>query len=108
MASCNEFGETSDGGLWAENNSQERLLEIYYFTVIDILQPYNTFKSLEHSMKSLVYDNVRNTHFSNNNFSLQRNSSQTKIARNICRPTGTIHRQISKVYCFNDRVNNTP
>lgn len=55
---CNANGELEDGGLWAENNEGERLNEIYYMTIIDILQPYNTRKLLEHSMKSFLYESV--------------------------------------------------
>jgi hypothetical protein len=107
--SCNELGETSDGGLWAENNDGHRLHEIYYCTIIDILQPYNTFKSLEHSMKSLVYDNVCppfNWEFCKSFIPELITSNSYTAATNICCATRTLHSKISKVYCNYDSVNN--
>lgn len=45
-----------DGGIWSSNDQREALRAIYYCAVIDILQPYNMRKQLEHNLKSVVHD----------------------------------------------------
>ena len=72
-----------DGGIWSSNDQREALRAIYYWcpptpimaiiapllllltpptnqphhsAVIDILQPYNMRKQLEHNLKSVVHD----------------------------------------------------
>jgi len=44
------------GGILATNEFNHPLNTIYFMGIIDILQPYNMKKFLEHSLKSLKYD----------------------------------------------------
>jgi len=44
------------GGILATNEFNRPLNTIYFMGIIDILQPYNMKKFLEHSLKSLKYD----------------------------------------------------
>ncbi|KAL6064144.1 Phosphatidylinositol-4-phosphate 5-kinase [Balamuthia mandrillaris] len=46
----------ADGGIFASDNDRMPKNAIYYCAIIDILQPYNTKKVLEHNMKALVYN----------------------------------------------------
>lgn len=42
------------GGFRATNENNEPLPEIYFMGIIDILQPYNISKQVEHTWKSSV------------------------------------------------------
>jgi len=48
--------QEEDGGIWSSNHKREPLRAVYYCAIIDILQPYNVRKQLEHNIKGVVHD----------------------------------------------------
>jgi 1-phosphatidylinositol-4-phosphate 5-kinase len=47
-----------DGGFGATDENNNPVPEIYFIGIIDILQPYNMVKRMEHNWKALRYDPV--------------------------------------------------
>jgi len=50
--------QQDEGGFASTNNNNEETNELYFMGIIDILQPYDLRKRLEHSIKSVRYDRV--------------------------------------------------
>ena len=48
-----------DGGFGATDEQNYPVPEIYFMGIIDILQPYNVVKRMEHHWKAFRYDPVR-------------------------------------------------
>jgi len=51
--------QQDEGGFASTNNNNEETNELYFMGIIDILQPYDLRKWLEHSIKSVRYDRHR-------------------------------------------------